>query len=94
MFFDEKDRKWIRWYKVVAIALFFIYALFGLIAGIGDSSAEYLDIGIGGDDDGFLDFILWVLIFGGIGYVQLVANMLIIQLLNNVQLIREKIEKM
>lgn len=90
--FDEKSGKWIRIYKGITVAAFWIYIIFGLVAGIGDSSASFLDIGLGGDDDGFLDFVVWVLAGGIIGYVQLVVNMLVIQLLNNVQIIREKLE--
>lgn len=89
--FDERSEKWIRIYKGITVAAFWIYIIFGVIAGIGDCSAEYLDIGIGGDDDGFLDFIVWVLAGGIVGYVQLVANMLVIQFLNNVQTIREAV---
>lgn len=91
--FDEKSSKWIRIYKGITIALFFVFVLFGLIAGIGDASGEILDFGIGGDDDGFLDFIIWLIVGAGVGFIQLVANMLLIQLLNNVQTIREKLEK-
>ena len=91
--FDEKSSRWIRIYRGVTIAIFFVFAAFGLIAGIGDASAEFMDIGIGGDDDGFLDFIVWLIIGGGIGFIQLVVNMLVIQLLNNVQIIRENLEK-
>jgi hypothetical protein len=35
---------------------------------------------------------VWVLIGGIVGFWQLVPNMLIIQFLNNIQIIREKIE--
>ncbi len=92
--FDERSEKWIKIYKGITVTLFWIYIIFGVIAGIGDSSTGFLDIGIGGDDDGFFDFIVWVLASGFVGFFQLVANMLIIQFLNNVQIIREKIEKM
>ena len=90
--FNEKSGKWIRIYKGITVAAFWIFIAFGVIAGFGDSTAEFLDIGIGGDDDGLLDFIVWVLACGVVGFVQLVANMLVIQLLNNVQIIREKVE--
>ena len=92
--FDETDGKWIKIYKIVAVARFLIIVVFGLIAGIGDSSANFLDIGIGGDDDGALDFLVWLLVCGFVGCIQVVIDMLIIQFLNNVQIIREKIEKM
>lgn len=90
--FGEKSEKWIKIYRGLTIALFWLYIAFGILAGIGDSSAEFLDIGIGGDDDGFLDFIVWVLAGGFVGFIQLATNMLIVQFFNNVQIIREKIE--
>ena len=90
--FDERSGKWIKIYRGLTIVLFWLYIAFGILAGIGDSSAWFLDIGIGGNDDGFLDFIVWVLAGGFVGFIQLVTNMLIIQFFNNVQIIREKIE--
>lgn len=90
--FDERSGKWIKIYRGLTIALFWLFIAFGILAGIGDSSSAFLDIGIGGDDDGFLDFIVWVLAGGFVGFIQLVTNMLIIQFFNNVQIIREKIE--
>lgn len=90
--FDEKSEKWIKIYRGVTIALFWLLIGFGILAGIGDASAGFLDIGIGGDDDGFFDFILWALAGGFAGFIQLVTNMLIIQFLNNVQIIRGEIE--
>jgi hypothetical protein len=90
--FDEKSGTWIKIYKVLAILMFFGFIALGIWAGIGDSSSSFLDIGLGGDDDGFRDFIMWVLVGGIVGFCQLVTNMLIIQFLNNVQIIREKME--
>lgn len=88
--FNEKSARWIRIYKVLTLIAFWIFIVFGLVAGIGDYSCEFLDIDIGGDT--FFDVILWVVIGAIVAFCQLVANMLIIQLLNNVQIIREKIE--
>ena len=90
--FDEKSTKWIKIYRGITIVIFWICVVGGLLGGIGDATAGFLDFGLGGDDDGFLDLIVWVLGIGGFGCIQLVVNMLIIQLLNNVQIIREKIE--
>lgn len=87
--FDERSDKWIGIYKGVTVAIFLIFSIFGLIGGICDSTcADFLDIGLGGDDDGFLDFIVWILIGGGIGFIQLVTNMLVINFLDNVESIR------
>lgn len=89
-FFDEKEGKWIRFYKGLTVAFFWILIIFGFIGGIGDASGEFLDIMW---DDNFGEFLLWVVVCGVIAFVQLVTNMLVIQLLHNVQIIREKAEK-
>ncbi len=89
--FNEKSHAWIKIYKIITIVLCFTFATLGFIFGIGDASAEYMDIGIGGDDDGFLDFMLWQIVGVAVGFIHLVSNMLVIQLLNNVQLIRESV---
>lgn len=89
--FDEKSCKWIHFYKVITIVTFFAFIVFGIIAGIGDASCEFLDKDLGGDT--FFDFVIWVLAGGAVGFIQLAFNMLVIQLLNNVQIIREKLEK-
>ena len=89
--FDEKNFIWISIYKVVTIITFFAFILFGMVAGIGDLSSEFLDLDLGGDT--FFDFVIWFLAGGFVGFIQLVLNMLVIQFLNNVQIIREKLEK-
>lgn len=91
--FDETNDKWIKIYKAITIILFFGILLFSLVAGIGDASSDFLDIGIGGDDDGFFDFIVWILVGAVVGTIHLVVNMLLIQLFNNIQIIREKVGK-
>ena len=88
--FNEKSTQWIGIYKVLTVLAFWFFIVLGLVAGIGDYSCAFLDIDIGGDT--FFDVILWVIIGAIVAFAQLVANMLIIQLLNNVQIIREKIE--
>lgn len=87
-FFDEKSDKWLKFFKATTIVLFLLFLAVGVIGGLGDATAEFMDAGLGGDDDGLLDFLVWVILFGGAGFIILVANMLIIQLLNNVQMIR------
>ena len=89
--FNEKNKIWIQIYKIVAVALFFVFVLFGLIAGIGDFTSEFLDLDLGGDT--IFDILVWLIVSSIFGFIQLVCNMLIIQLLNNVQLIREAIDK-
>ena len=87
-FFDEKSSKWIQWYKNITIVLFWIYMLAAFITGCA-AWADNLWI----TDDPFLDGL--ICLAGGcvVAFVQLVVNMLIIQLLNNVQSIREKLEE-
>ena len=94
--FDLSSTTYIKWYKNVTIIVFVICMILGVFGAISDARGHYgmLDIGLGGDDDGFLDFISWVIIFIGGGFMYLVTNMLIIQLLNNIQTIREKVERM
>lgn len=91
--FDETNDKWIKIYKVITIILSFGILLFSFIAGIGDASGNYLDIGIAGDVDGFFEFIVWILVGAVVGTIHLVVNMLFIQLFNNIQIIRKKVEK-
>ena len=90
--FNVNSSKWIKQYWVITVAAFFIIIIFGFIAGIGDATDNFFDYDITGSYNDFLDFLIWFI--GGIliGYIQLVANMLIIQFLNNVQTIREKTE--
>ena len=91
--FDETNDKWIKIYKAITIILFFGILIFSLVAGIGDALGDFLDIGIGGDDNGFFDFIVWILVGAVVGTIHLVVNMLLIQLFNNIQIIREKVGK-
>ncbi|MBQ9993386.1 MAG: hypothetical protein IJP17_01575 [Clostridia bacterium] len=81
--FDENSNVWIRIYKGVAIFSFCLLTLTGIIIG-GISTAE--------SEIPFISFILYTLGGAFFGFVQLVCNMLIINLLNNVQVIRESIE--
>ena len=81
--FDEKSEKWIQIYKYVTIALFFICIAIGILLGL-------LPFYITGSF--FLDLVLWAVIGAIVGYIQLTANMLLIQFFNNVQIIREHVE--
>ena len=91
--FNEKSRIWLKIFKGVIIVMFFGTLLFGFIAGIGDCSAEFLDAGLGGDDDGFLDFFMWLIVGGATAFIQLFINMVFYQFLCNIQTIRESVEK-
>ena len=94
-FFNEKSKIWIKCYKIITIVFFFIFVSIGLIGGICDCFAlNILDVGLGGDDDGLLDLLVWLVSGCALGFIELVSNMLIILLLNNIQIIRKKLEKM
>jgi len=92
--FDERNTRWLKFYKVITITTFFIIALLGLIAGIDDVTGFiYLfDVDILGGD-GFLDFMAWVIIGELTAFCYLVVNMLAIQYFQNVQAIRKSLEK-
>ena len=93
--FNEKSSKWIRIFKVITIALFFCFIIAGLLLGLDDGYCvfdfELCNVEIVGSEFGCL--MVWLLIGIAAAFIQLVVNMLIIQLLNNVQTIREKLEK-
>lgn len=73
--------------------MFWVYVVVGFIAGIDDGAGNGGIFDIGWNDN-FGEFLSWMLLGAVTGFVQLVINMLVIQLLNNVQIIREKMEKM
>lgn len=91
--FNERSDKWIKIYKVMTIILFFGILLFSFVAGIGDASGGIMNIGLGGNDNGSLDFFVWILIGTVTGTIHLVFNMLLIQFFSNIQMIRERIGK-
>lgn len=79
--FDERSGRWIKILKVFTMVMFWLYIAAGAVLFLAEVSE---DAGIG-----------LVCLLGGVllAFVQLVLNMLIIQLLNNVQTIREKLEQ-
>lgn len=87
--FDETSGKWIKIFKGYAVAMFWLYITVGAIMCLVAWSGE-----LGFIDEGFFDGI--ICLAGGfiLAYAQLVVNMLVIQLLNNIQIIREKVEAM
>ena len=87
--FDERSEKWIKFFKGYAVTMFWLWVAAGVImCFVGWDGGLWLI------DAGFIDGI--ICLAGGfiVAYVQLAVNMLIIQFFNNVQIIREKIEKM
>ena len=79
--FDENSEAWIRIYKSITVVLFWIFNISGLVAGIV----------VGGSN--FIVCIMLLLAGVFLACIQLVVNMLVIQFLNNVQIIRKKIEQ-
>lgn len=82
VFFNERSDEWIRIYRGLTIVMFFLLIVAGFVGGIVMTS-EF--------ENGWMFFAFFI---GGslLGFLQLVVNMLFIQLLNNVQEIRKKLE--
>lgn len=90
--FDERSPRWIRIYRGITIALFFIFAAAGFIFGIVDAADDITPLAWSLEPR-FWAFPIWTVIGVLVGYIQLVCNMLIIQLLDNVKAIRTMMEK-
>lgn len=80
--FDERSGRWIKILKVFTQVMFWLYIAAGAILFLVSLAEDTVEIG-------------FVFLLGGVlvAFVQLVVNMLVIQLLNNVQVIREKLEE-
>ena len=86
--FDEKSTKWIKLYKMFIIVSFWVLLLGGVLLGILDCACV-IDVIY---EDG-IDVVVWSLAGATIAFWELLCGMLILSFLNNVQIIREKIEK-
>ena len=84
--FNEKDGKWIGYYKTYTIVMFWLYAAAAVVVCILGWTEVFWWTA-----SAFLDGL--ICLAGGllIAFGQLVVNMLIIQFLNNVQTIRETV---
>ncbi len=87
--FNEKSAVWIARYKKWVVVNFWVLLIGGIILGIGDLTT-YIDILWG---DSILDLLLWPIVFAILAYFELLFGMLVLNLLNNIQTIREKIEQ-
>ena len=87
-FFDEKSDKWIKALKVYTIVLFYLYITAGVVCCIG----TWVDWWIYITDIPFLNGIICLAAGFFLAFFQLCFKMLIIQLLNNIQIIRKKAE--
>lgn len=86
--FNEKSSKWIGFFKCYTIVMFWLCIVADVImCFVGWSGVLWWT------ESDFIDGLICLI--GGVfvTFVQLVLNMLIIQLLNNIQIIRENIEK-
>ncbi len=87
--FNEKSTKWIKILKAFTIVVFFVFLLTSIVLCIISwTGAELLF----DDAVAFLEGLVFLAAGTILAFSQLVINMLIIQLLNNVQIIREGIE--
>ena len=87
--FNERSSIWTKIFKVYTIVMFWLFVIAGFILCCLGWDERFIIT-----DSSFLDGII---VFGCgcfLAFTQAVVNMLILQLLNNIQLIREKIEKM
>lgn len=87
--FNEKSSVWIRIYKILVIVSTVLMAIGGLVWSIGAAThygyyyGTYFEFG---------EFLIFVLIVAVLALFNLTGGMLIVNFLNNVQLIREKLE--
>ena len=88
--FDEKNTKWLRYYKRAIVISFWSLLVGGVLLGIFDFTAV-IDIFI---EDSIGELFLWSIGCGIAAFAQLTCGMLILQLLNNIQIIRQRIEKL
>lgn len=88
--FDERSDKWIKIFKGYTVVMFWLYMIAGIVLGILCLSGELELIDRGSEGAEVVGFIICLV--GGffLAYAKLVVNMLIIQFLNNVQIIRKK----
>ena len=90
--FDERNEKWIKIYKGVTVTFFWLWIAFGVVAfsdNLWFANIFCFELGYNGY---FLGGVVLMLASFIIGYIQLVTNMLVIQFLNNIQTIRDRIE--
>ena len=87
-FFDEKSPVWIKAFKIYSIILFFTLLVASLALGVLGLFSILTLTGIP-----FLDGIVFLAIGLEASFIELICNMLIVQFFNNINIIREKIEK-
>ena len=86
--FDEKDPKWIIIYRGFTKVIFWLYVIATVMMFFAGWSGAFW-----WTDSEILDGLICLVSGGFAAFIHLMANMLIIQFLSNIQLIREKLEK-
>jgi hypothetical protein len=87
--FNENRTCWKKIFKVFVIISFFIFVTAGLALGICDYDAA-IDIIY---DDTILDILVWTAAGAFLGFGNLVVGMLILNIANNAEIIRTKLEE-
>lgn len=85
--FNERNEIWIKGFKYVVMAMSCILALAAIIFGFSDANVGFIDADIIGDD-GFGDFISWIIILGIPAVINWIVGMLMVNFFRNVQDIR------
>ena len=89
MDFNEKGKKWLSSFKIWIIIIFWFEIIASGIFGFLDSLDGLTVIGY---ELEFLALPIWILIGVAVALFNKTINMLILQFLNNVNLIRENLE--
>ena len=83
-FFDENNGRWISIYKGITIFLFFALIIGGIVFGIIDNDQGIIIWS-------YLALFIWPLIGIVCAMIEFTLNMLLIQVIQNVRLIKEKL---
>lgn len=89
MMFDERSPRWINIYRGVTVAFLFVFSVAGLAFGLVDEIKLVTPV----SEIPTSAIFLWTISGVLVGYIQLAGNMLVIQLLEGVNAIREMTEK-
>ncbi len=98
--FNEKSGKWIRIFKIYTKVMFWLCISVAVVCclsrwadGIWNITARWYP-GFWYTGESVIDGLICLVGGGILAFAQLVVNMLILQYLNNIQIIREKVESM
>lgn len=88
-FFNEKSDIWIRKLKHWTIIIFYLELIGFVVLGISDATNKFTVLG---SEFGYSAFAVWTFIGLLLAFLTKTINMLVLQFLNNINTIREKIE--